>query len=187
MRNATLVLLVIALLAACKGREAAAPATKTEPQTAAQRGAEPSADAGSEVGHAMPEYAALYLDGNAFDLATRRDKVVLLNLWATWCGPCRAEIPELQQIHDKYAAQGFEVIGVSVDETGPEAVKEFVTEHKMTYPVVLDAEGKLANIFQTSVLPTSVIVDRKGKIIWKKLGLIMPNDPELTKVIEAAL
>ena len=57
----------------------------------------------------------------------------------------------------------------------------------MTYPVVLDAEGKLANVFQTSVLPTSVVIDRNGKIIWKKFGAIMPDDPELKKAIENAL
>jgi hypothetical protein len=57
----------------------------------------------------------------------------------------------------------------------------------MTYPVMLDAEGKLANVFQTSVLPTSVVIDRSGKIVWKKFGAIMPDDPELKKAIESAL
>lgn len=129
----------------------------------------------------------MWLDGSRFDLATRKGTVVLLNVWATWCGPCRHEIPELQAIHDKYKPQGFEVIGVSVDESGVDSVKQFAVEQKMTYPVAIDAEGKIADLLQTSVLPTSVLIDRQGKIVWKKFGAVLPNDVELTQAIEAAL
>jgi thiol-disulfide isomerase/thioredoxin len=136
----------------------------------------------------MPEYAAMYLDGSKFDLAAKRDKLVLLNVWATWCGPCRYEIPELQKLHEQYAPRGLEVIGVSVDESGVEPVRSFVAEQKkMAYPIVLDAEGKIANLLQTTVLPTSVLVDHKGRIVWKKYGAIMEGDEELKKAIEAAL
>ena len=130
----------------------------------------------------------MWLDGSKFDLASKRDKVVLLNLWATWCGPCRYEIPELQTIHAKYAPKGFEVIGVSVDESGVESVRDFIKEQKkMTYPVVVDADGKITNILETSVLPTSVLLDRTGKIVWKKYGAIMEGDPELKQAIEKTL
>lgn len=142
---------------------------------------------GTDVGALMPAYSATWLDGSKLDVATMRDKVVLLNLWATWCGPCRTEIPELEMIHQKYAARGFQVVGVSVDESGAQAVKEFVDEQKVTYPIALDPEGKLASIFQTSVLPTSVLIDRNGRIVWKKYEQIMPNDAELTKAIEKSL
>jgi thiol-disulfide isomerase/thioredoxin len=142
---------------------------------------------GVEVGAAMPEYGALNLDGSKFELAQKRDKVVLLNLWATWCGPCRYEIPELQRMHNQYGGRGFEVIGVSVDESGIESVRQFIGENKMTYPVVLDPQGKLANIMETSVLPTSVLVGRDGKIVWKKVGAILENDQELKSAIEKAL
>ncbi len=142
---------------------------------------------GNEVGQSVGEYSALELDGSKFELGSRRGKVVLLNLWATWCGPCRYEIPELETLHKRYASRGFEVIGVSVDEVGAEAVKSFVEEQKMTYPVVLDPEGKLANVLQTSMLPTSVLVDRNGKIVWKKVGAIEPQDLELESAIVKAL
>lgn len=135
----------------------------------------------------MPEYTSAWLDGSKFDLAGRRGKVVLLNVWATWCGPCRYEIPELQAIHDRYAPKGFEVVGVSVDEGAVDAVREFVQQHKMTYPIVFDPEQKVTNLLQTSVLPTTVLLDRNGKIAWKKYGAIMPNDEGLQKAIEAAL
>lgn len=142
---------------------------------------------GTEPGAAMPEYSAMNLDGSKFELATRREKVVLLNLWATWCGPCRFEIPELQRMHNEYGGRGFEVVGVSVDESGIESVRQFVNENKMTYPVVLDPQGKLANVLETSVLPTSVLIGRDGKIVWKKVGAILENDEELKSAIEKAL
>ena len=142
---------------------------------------------GSEPGAMFPEYSAMNLDGTKFELASRRDKVVLLNLWATWCGPCRYEIPELQRMHDQYGKRGFEVVGVSVDESGIEAVREFVTEQKMTYPIVLDPQGKLADLMAASVLPTTVLIGRDGKIVWKKVGAILEGDQELQSAIEKAL
>jgi thiol-disulfide isomerase/thioredoxin len=183
MRNLTLLLALTLALAACKRGETPV-ASNGQP---AKKSAAAQTTTGTDVGAMMPEYSAMWLDGSKFDLATKRDKVVLLNLWATWCGPCRQEIPELQTLHNKFVPKGFEVIGVSVDESGVESVKQFVTEQKMTYPIALDPEGKLAGIFQTSVLPTSVLVDRTGKIVWKHYGLIDPNDRELAEAIEKAL
>lgn len=142
---------------------------------------------GIEPGLIMPAYEAVNLDGSKFDLASRRKNVVLLNLWATWCGPCRYEIPELQRIHDTYAKRGFEVVGVSVDEGAAELIQQFATENKMTYPLVHDPEGKIANILEASVLPTSIMIDRDGRIIWKKVGAILENDEELKSAIEKAL
>lgn len=188
MKKLAVALVVVALFGACKRDEKAeARGYSRGADAKKETAATATAPAGTEVGSMMPEYSAMWLDGSKFELESKRDKVILLNLWATWCGPCRFEIPELQTIHDKYAPRGFEVIGVSVDESGVESVRDFVKEHDMTYPVVLDAEGKLANVFQTSVLPTSVIIDRSGKIVWKKFGAIMPNDQELIRAIESAL
>ena len=186
MKRLVLPLAFLIAVAGCKRGDEAATATTTaagqQQQTAA-----PEPETGTEVGSRMPEYSAMWLDGAKFELAKHRDKVVLLNVWATWCGPCRYEIPELQEIHNKNAPRGFEVIGVSVDESGVDAVKDFVKEHEMTYPVALDAEGKIANILQTSVLPTTVLIDRNGTIVWKRYGAILPNDEELAQAIEAAL
>jgi cytochrome c biogenesis protein CcmG, thiol:disulfide interchange protein DsbE len=154
---------------------------------ASARGVAGGQATGSEVGATIPEYTAISLDGTRFDLSARRKNVVLLNLWATWCAPCRYEIPELQAIHDKYRSKGFEVIGVSVDESGVEAVQEFVDEYRMTYPVVLDPEGRMADILQTSVLPTTVMLDREGTIVWKRIGVIEADDEELLAAIEKTL
>ncbi|MEA2490644.1 MAG: hypothetical protein QOH21_2436 [Acidobacteriota bacterium] len=183
---AVLALLFFAL--SCKRSETAVkPDSKPAATTTATATSTAHQPSGTDIGAMMPEYSASWLDGSKFEVASLRNKVVLLNLWATWCGPCRTEIPELQMIHQKYAARGFEVVGVSVDETGPEAVKEFVDQQKVTYPIALDPEGKLASIFQTSVLPTSVLIDRNGRIVWKKYEQILPNDKALLAAIEKSL
>jgi cytochrome c biogenesis protein CcmG, thiol:disulfide interchange protein DsbE len=188
MQTRTTLALALLLLAAfaCKREEKPAGYAKPGAQTA--QPAPTSTAPGADVGAIMPEYTALQLDGSKYDLATKRDKVVLINVWATWCGPCRYEIPELQKLHEAYGPRGVEILGVSVDESGAQSVKEFIAQQqKMTYPVVLDAEGKIANILQTSVLPTSVVVDKTGKIVWKKYGAILEGDEELKKVLDAAI
>lgn len=164
----------------------AATTTQAKPAPAAQTTT--TVEGRGDVGAMFPAYTAEGLDGSTFDLASRRGKVVLINVWATWCGPCVFEIPELQKAYEKYASQGFEIIGVSVDDTGTAGVKKFIADQpRMTYPVVIDAKGRVTEILDTTVLPTSVILDRTGRIIWKKYGAFTPNDPELEQQIAAAL
>lgn len=170
--------LMLVVVVACRRAETETPA---KPSAASKK-------ASKKPTTPMPEYTALNLDGTKFDLAARRDKAVLLNVWATWCGPCREEIPELQKLHDHYGSRGFEVIGVSVDESGVDSVKEFIArQEKMAYPIVLDAEGRIANLLQTSVLPTTILVNRDGEIVWKKFGPVSGQDEDLKKAIEASL
>ncbi|MBK5259559.1 MAG: TlpA family protein disulfide reductase [Thermoanaerobaculia bacterium] len=180
----SLLVMLLALAIACGGRgEKPAPGTaKPVAQAAAPAESKPV-----DVGSQMPAYAAQYLDGKTFDIKDQRGKVVFLNLWATWCGPCRFEIPELQKLHDSYAARGFAVVGVSVDEGDIKVVRDFVAEQKMTYPVVQDSAGSLAVLLDTSILPTSLILDRSGRVVWKKLGMVTSADAEMVRVIEKAL
>jgi cytochrome c biogenesis protein CcmG/thiol:disulfide interchange protein DsbE len=195
MRKTVAVALMVFAIVSCKRGEkktfgfnttttSATSTTGTQPETA---GAAEPAEAAA-VGTAMPAYTATYLDGTKFDMAARRHNVVLLNVWATWCGPCVYEIPELQQIHEQYGPRGFEVIGASLDEGGADEVRQFIADQKkMTYPIVLDPEGKIAALLETGVLPTTVLVDRSGRVVWKKYGAIMPGDEELKKAIEKAV
>jgi len=141
----------------------------------------------TDVGDPMPPYTAAYLDGKPLNLAAEKGNVVFLNVWATWCGPCRFETPELQALHNQYAANGFKVIGVSVDEGETEAVKTFVKEQKITYPIAIDPEGRIANLVQTTVLPTSLLLDRSGRIVWRQIGAIMPNDAKLKAAVDKAV
>jgi thiol-disulfide isomerase/thioredoxin len=163
------VLLVVTLLFSCRK----APEVKQAPATTA--------------GVAMPPYKAKTLDGGPFDIAAERGNVIFLNLWATWCAPCRAELPELVKLHNQYASRRFKVIGVSLDEGDVPAVKTFVKDQGVTYPIVLDPDGRIAALFETSVLPTSAIIDRQGRIVWKHMGVVSGSDAEMMRALESAL
>lgn len=199
MKSTLATLCAVVLAAACAKQEPK-PANPAKPQpqqaaghstTATSKSAqEPPAELASartDVGDPMPAYTAKYLDGKSLDLAGEKGNVIFLNVWATWCGPCRFETPELQALHNQYAAKGMKVIGVSVDEGETEAVKTFVTEQKITYPIAVDPEGRIANLLQTTVLPTSLLLDRNGKIVWRQIGAIMPNDAKLKAAVEKAV
>src|SRR5688572_24113930 len=125
MKRTVAVALVLLASMSCKRSEQ--PATQTSATSTQAQSQKTATTAGTqtEVGSPMPEYSAVYLDGSKFDLAAKRDKVILLNVWATWCGPCVYEIPELQKLHEHYVSRGFEVIGVSVDESGADSVRSF--------------------------------------------------------------
>ena len=176
----TLVLITLVSLAACRRETAVPAAQQAETQTTATADA-PATPAG------MSDYKAQWLDGSPFTLAGEKGKVVLLNVWATWCGPCRFEIPELGKLHTKYASRGFQVIGVSIDEGSAADVKQFVTDQKIAYPIALDQEGKIATLLQTSVIPTTVLVDKAGKVVWKHFGVVSTTDAALTQALESAL
>lgn len=193
MRKTLLAALIV--IAGCRRHETPSPAPQQQKPAGfgMKRGPDappspvtPATSTETSVGSPMPAYNAELLDGSSFNVGNERGNVVLLNLWATWCGPCRFEIPELEKLHKEYAAQGFKVVGVSLDESGKEAVQQFVDENAMTYPIALDPEGRLANVFQTTVIPTTVLIDRSGNIVWKKLGPVQLND-ELKQALDKAL
>src|SRR5215213_8406015 len=117
MKKTALCLALVSVLAGCRRDEKAVAGSRGAPPAGKAATTTAATTTGAEVGAAMPEYSAVYLDGTKFELASKRDKVVLLNVWATWCGSCRFGIPELQRLHDAYTARGLEVVGVSVDES----------------------------------------------------------------------
>jgi len=127
----TAILLLFVAVACQKHETAVAPPAKAAAKPATSTAPAPKTPR-TEVGDSMPAYSAQYLDGKPFDLASKKGNVVFVNVWATWCGPCRMEIPELQKLHDKFAPRGFEVVGVSVDDTGADGVKKFVADEKIS-------------------------------------------------------
>ena len=120
---------------------------------------------------AAPAFVARDLAGREVSLAAMRGKVVLVNFWATWCPPCRAEIPDLIALQEKYRDQ-LQVIGVSQDEAPPETVKRFATQHNMNYPVVMSSP-EIEKMFPgIGALPTSFIVDRESRLVQKHVGML---------------
>lgn len=142
----------------------------------------------AEVGQPAPDYAAVSLAGDSVSLATLQGEVVLLNVWATWCHPCREEIPVLQALHEQHAEDGLAVVGVSVDTRGEQAnVRSFAEDFQMTYPIWLDPGDRVSSIFRLVGVPSTFLIDREGTIVWKHLGPIPADDPALAQAIEAAL
>lgn len=118
------------------------------------------------------------LDGKSISMADLKGKVVLVNFWATWCPPCRAEIPDLVALQAKYKDQ-LVIIGVSEDEIPPEEVKAFATGQKMNYPIVMSTP-ELSTIFKgVAALPTTFVIDPEGKIQQRHTGMLRPETTEL--------
>ena len=111
------------------------------------------------------------LDGRTISSESLRGKVTIVNFWATWCPPCRAEIPDLIALQDRYRDQ-LQVIGVSQDETGPEVVRQFAAEQHMNYPIVMSTP-ELERIFTgIYALPTSFVIDRHAQVVQKHVGML---------------
>jgi peroxiredoxin len=124
-----------------------------------------------------PGFTLKDASGESVSLADYKGKVVLLNFWATWCGPCTLEIPWFEQFEQQYKSKGFEVVGISMDEDGWNAVKPFIAEHKINYRVLLgnDSVGELYGGVDS--LPTTFIIDREGRFAFPPhVGLAEKNE-----------
>jgi thiol-disulfide isomerase/thioredoxin len=143
--------------------------------------------ASGKIGSLESEPAVAFKDlqGNNVTLASFKGKVVLVNFWATWCDPCRAEIPELIDFQQKYASKGFTVLGIALDDEGAKVVQPFVEKTTfdvsgrptlMNYPIVIgndDIAEKFGGLIGT---PTSILITRDGKIAKRFLGPVSPDD-----------
>ena len=108
--------------------------------------------------------------GDLVQLSALRGKVVLLDFWATWCPPCRLEIPHFIKLRSAYRSQGFEIIGISVDQGGPSVVKSFAKAWKINYPLVLDAGAVAQNFKSGPSIPASFLIGRDGRVLEKYVG-----------------
>jgi cytochrome c biogenesis protein CcmG/thiol:disulfide interchange protein DsbE len=130
---------------------------------------------GINVGNRAPDFSLEALDGTKLSLQDQRGKVVLINFWATWCPPCRAEIPDIEAAFEARQDDGFVVLGINVEEPR-ETVLPFVDEFEMSYPVLLDESGRLLQTYRAMRLPMSVIVDQDGMIQARHIGFLTAAD-----------
>src|SRR5246127_5600060 len=152
-----------------------------------------SADNASS-GKPAPDFTLKDLDGKNVELSQYRGKVVLVNFWATWCDPCRVEIPWLIEMQQKYSAKGFTVLGIAMDEEGAKVVTPWVqkerfdvngTKSQMNYPIVIGNDAAADKFGGLLGYPTSVLITRDGKIVKRITGII--SYEEIAKSIESQL
>jgi cytochrome c-type biogenesis protein len=142
----------------------------------------------AEVGAPAPRYGAINLQGDSVHLRDLRDRVVLLNVWATWCEPCREEIPALQALQERHSPRGLEVVGVSIDFLSErEKLRPFADSYGVTYTLWHDTDDTILRRFQVVGAPATFLIDRDGVMRWKHMGAIEADDPDLAAAIEAAL
>ena len=140
------------------------------------------------IGEPAPRYAATTLAGDSASTSALAGKVVLLNVWATWCAPCRAEIPYLQSLYEQHRAEGLEIVGVSVDARGQEsAIADFANEFRMTYPIWRDPDERVQTLYMALGVPSSYLIDRAGILRWRRLGTIREGDTTLAHALSKAL
>jgi len=132
-----------------------------------------------------PAWKLKDLDGHEVSSDQFKGKVVVLDFWATWCGPCVEEIPGYIALQKKYAAAGLVVVGVSMDRAGPVRVKQFVQANGMNYPIVMGEDATVEAFGNFSAIPTTFLISREGRILNQKTGAVPPEEYE--KLVKWAL
>ncbi len=141
-----------------------------------------------EIGQPIPAYQTLNLAGDSVSVASLLGKVVVLNVWATWCAPCREEIPYLQSLYDEHGGAGLTIVGVSVDTRGEDdTIREFMKDFRMTYEIWRDPDERIQSAYLALGVPASYLIDREGILRWKHLGTVRATDTTFTTALRAAL
>ena len=124
-----------------------------------------------EVGSPAPDFQAVDLArGDTVTLARYRGQVVLLNVWATWCEPCRVEMPSMERLQCQLAPEGLKIVAVSIDEAGPDVVRNFQRELGLTFQILQDRSRRIERTYQTTGVPESFVINRHGQIVKKVIG-----------------
>ena len=126
------------------------------------------------VADAAPAWELKDVSGKSVKSSDFKGKVVILDFWATWCPPCRAEIPHFVALQDKYAGKGLVIVGISVDSDGPAVVSSFMKANQINYPIVMGTPDIAQLYGATQGIPTTFVIDRKGNIVATHLGLTDP-------------
>ena len=140
------------------------------------------------VGAPAPTYAAQTLDGTPVAVADLRGEVVLLNVWATWCKPCREEIPALEELNQRHSAAGLRIVGVSIDSPGEEErIASYAKELGATYALWHDPDNRVSTTFLAIGVPASYLIGRDGTLRWRHVGPVTSDDAALNAALATAL
>ncbi len=139
----------------------------------------------SAAGHQAPDFVLTDLQGHTLKLSDLRGKAVVLNFWATWCPPCKQEIPWFVDLQKRYGPQGLQIIGVNMDDGGQQDVEKFVAENSINYPILLGQEKVAEAYGGIDYLPTTFYIDRNGVVIDRVFG--QPGRDEIEHNIQRAI
>jgi peroxiredoxin len=136
------------------------------------------------AGQPAPDFELPLLDGDFVHLDDYKGKIVFLNIWATWCGPCQEEMPSMEKLYQQLKDQAFEILAVSIDTQGARAVAPFVKEYKLSFPVLIDRENNIGRLYKTTGVPETFIIDKNGMIISKVIGYRNWAAPEVVQTLK---
>ena len=137
-----------------------------------------------QPGFKVPNFTFPDINGKEVSLSSQRGKVVLVNVWATWCPPCRREMPSMQRLYEKFKGKNFEILAVSIDSEGREAVEPFMRKMNLTFPSLLDPGETIRPLYGISGVPESFIIDQQGILVEKIIGPINWATPEVFQFIQ---
>mgnify|MGYP000431930219 FL=1 len=140
-----------------------------------------------ESGIPAPDFTFPGLDGKMVSLSDYRGKVVLVNIWATWCPPCVDEMPSMEKLYRKFKGENFEIIAVSIDEPGPKAVAPFMEKTGLTFPALIDSKGAIKPVYRITGIPESFIIDKQGILIKKIVGPVDWASPKVFRFISSLI
>lgn len=139
------------------------------------------------VGDPVPAYGARTLDGDSLDLGELRGRPMVLNLWATWCVPCRQEMPELQELHERYG-EALAVVGVTIDTRGAgDRIRGFIEDVGVDFPILHDPDERFVRRFTTVGVPETFLIAADGTVLHRWIGRFAPLADESLALVDAAL
>jgi len=140
------------------------------------------------IGSKAPDFeAANVATGDTVALQDYRGKVVLLNIWATWCKPCEEEMPSMQRLYEALGPSGLEIVAVSIDRGDSETVRDWVRARNLTFDVLHDPEGRIERTYQTTGVPESFVIDQNGVLVKRQIGAYEWDQPATTVIFRQLL
>lgn len=166
------------ILAGCK---------ESAPPPGGEAGAAVTIEEAPKVGYRAPNFRLQTLQGTELNLAAYSGKVLFLNFWATWCGPCLAEMPSMEELYQEFKNDGLEILAISSDIEGKPVVEPYVQRLGLSYPILLDGDFYVHDKYQVRSVPTTVLIDQKGTITHKIIGTRDWSSPENKDLIARLL
>jgi len=134
-----------------------------------------------------PDFCLEGLNVKKVQLSALKGNVIFLNFWATWCGPCKDEMPSMDSLYQSYRERDFVLLAISVDDGSPDPARKFIQKHRYRFPVLLDPAGKTLDLFEINRIPATIIIDKKGRMVGRVIGPRDWSKPEVFSLIDQML